>query len=44
MNLISKDTANTLREEIELMEGIYPEFNKNEYLDGELQPVFLVRL
>ena len=40
MNLISKDTADTLREEIELMEGIYPEFNKNEYLDGRLQPVF----
>ena len=38
--LISKDTADTLREEIELMEGIYPEFNKNEYLDGRLQPVF----
>ena len=38
--LISKDTANTLREEIELMEGIYPEFKKDEYLTGELQPVF----
>ena len=38
--LISKDTANTLREEIELMEGIYPEFKKDEYLAGELQPVF----
>ena len=39
-NLISKDAAETLREEIELMEGIYPEFNKNEYLEGKLQPVF----
>ena len=38
--LISKDTADTLREEIELMEGIYPEFKKDEYLAGELQPVF----
>ena len=38
--LISKDTADTLREEIELMEGIYPEFKKDEYLTGELQPVF----
>ena len=38
--LISKDAAESLREEIELMEGIYPEFNKKEYLDGELQPVF----
>ena len=39
-NLISKDAAETLREEIELMEGIYPEFNKSEYLEGKLQPVF----
>lgn len=38
--LISKDAAESLREEIELMEGIYPKFNKKEYLDGELQPVF----
>lgn len=38
--LISKDTADNLREEIELMEGIYPEFKKDEYLAGELQPVF----
>ena len=38
--LISKDTADNLREEIELMEGIYPEFKKEEYLAGELQPVF----
>ena len=29
-NLISKDAAETLIEEIELMEGIYPEFNKSE--------------
>ena len=39
-NLISNDAAETLREEIELMEGIYPEFNKSEYLEGKLQPVF----
>ena len=39
-NLISKYAAETLREEIELMEGIYPEFNKSEYLEGKLQPVF----
>ncbi len=32
--------AKTLREEIELVEGIYPEFNKQEYLDSQLQPVF----
>lgn len=29
-----------MREEIELVEGIYPEFDKQTYLDGHLQPVF----
>ena len=38
--LITSKAANTLREELELMEGIYPEFNKDEYLNGHLQPVF----
>jgi len=38
--LITSEAADTLREELELMEGIYPEFNKEEYLNGELQPVF----
>lgn len=39
-NLVGETSANTLREEIELVEGVYPEFNKQEYLDGKLQPVF----
>jgi peptide chain release factor 3 len=38
--LIGDRAANTLREEIELVTGIYPEFNRQEYLDGELQPIF----
>ncbi|OIQ30717.1 MAG: peptide chain release factor 3 [Bacteroidetes bacterium MedPE-SWsnd-G2] len=38
--LIGETAANTLREETELVEGIYPEFNKTEYLEGKLQPVF----
>ncbi|MGV6829895.1 MAG: peptide chain release factor 3 [Flavobacteriales bacterium] len=38
--LITTEAASTLREELELMQGIYPEFNKNEYLEGNLQPVF----
>ncbi len=38
--LVGKNSANTLREEIELVDGIYPEFDKQEYLDGKLQPVF----
>ncbi len=39
-DLIGDKAANTLREELELVEGIYPEFNKQEYLNGALQPVF----
>lgn len=38
--LVGESAANKLREEIELVEGIYPAFNKQEYLDGHLQPVF----
>nr|WP_321225488.1 peptide chain release factor 3 [uncultured Psychroserpens sp.] len=38
--LIGEKAANTLREEIELVDGIYPQFNKDNYLNGELQPVF----
>lgn len=34
------DDADVLREELELVEGIYPEFNNEEYLAGELAPVF----
>ncbi|WP_115461620.1 peptide chain release factor 3 [Winogradskyella aurantiaca] len=38
--LIGESSANTLREEIELVSGIYPEFDKVAYSNGELQPVF----
>jgi len=38
--LIGEDAANILREEVELVEGIYPKFNKEDYLNGDLQPVF----
>ena len=38
--LIGDTAAQTLREEIELVEGIYPKFNKDNYLNSELQPVF----
>jgi peptide chain release factor 3 len=37
---IGAPSANTLREEIELVRGIYPKFDKTKYLSGELQPVF----
>jgi len=34
------DDAETLREELELVEGVYPEFNSKDYLAGDLAPVF----
>ena len=38
--LVGAKAATTLREELELIDEVYPEFNRQEYLDGELQPVF----
>ncbi|PRZ00031.1 peptide chain release factor 3 [Marinilabilia salmonicolor] len=37
---IGQTSADTLREELELVEGVYPEFDKNPYLEGKLAPVF----
>lgn len=37
---IGEKSASELRENIELVEGIYPEFDKEAYLNGTLQPVF----
>jgi len=39
-DLIGEAAANELREELELAQGVYPEFDKKAYLDGKLQPVF----
>ncbi|NAS11818.1 peptide chain release factor 3 [Poritiphilus flavus] len=39
-NLIGTETALNLRENLELVSGVYPEFDKAKYLEGELQPVF----
>ncbi len=38
--LIGDRAANTLREELELANGVYPEFNVDEYLTGQVAPVF----
>lgn len=38
--IIGKTFAETLREELELVSEVYPKFNKDEYLKGDLQPVF----
>jgi len=38
--IIGETSAETLREELELVTEVYPPFNKEEYLNGDLQPVF----
>ncbi|MCL7754222.1 peptide chain release factor 3 [Polaribacter sp. Z022] len=38
--IVGETAAETLREEIELISEVYPEFNQQEYLEGKLQPVF----
>lgn len=38
--LVGDKAAKTLREELELVYEVYPDFNRDEYLNGELQPVF----
>lgn len=38
--LIGEDTADTLREDVELVTEVYPPFIQEEYLNGDLQPVF----
>lgn len=37
---IGAKAAQVLREELELVHGVYPEFDREAYLRGELQPVF----
>lgn len=39
-NLIGSELASELRDNLELVKGVYPEFNKESYLKGEQQPVF----
>ncbi|MBC8320013.1 MAG: peptide chain release factor 3 [Bacteroidetes bacterium] len=34
------EDADKLREDIELIDGVYPEFNIDDYLDGKISPVF----
>lgn len=38
--IIGEKAANKLREELELVGEVYPDFNREEYLNGDLQPVF----
>jgi peptide chain release factor 3 len=38
--IVGETTAETLREELELVYEVYPDFNQEEYIKGDLQPVF----
>jgi len=38
--IVGETAAETLREEVELVDEVYPAFNQEAYLAGELQPVF----
>uniref|UniRef100_UPI0039A67492 peptide chain release factor 3 n=1 Tax=Ornithobacterium rhinotracheale TaxID=28251 RepID=UPI0039A67492 len=38
--IVGKEAAETLREELDLIDGVYPAFDSEAYLKGELQPVF----
>ncbi|MCL5247659.1 peptide chain release factor 3 [Cellulophaga sp. 20_2_10] len=39
-NVIGHKAATSLREDLELVHGVYPEFSKEKYLASEQQPVF----
>ena len=38
--IIGEKSANNLRDELEIVSEVYPDFDKEEYLKGNLQPVF----
>jgi peptide chain release factor 3 len=38
--LLSENYANQLREDVELIQGVYDDFDPQPYLDGKLAPVF----
>jgi len=38
--LVGINNANQLREDVELIEGVYPEFDPTNYLQGQVAPVF----
>src|SRR5690606_257629 len=38
--LVGQKAANKLREELELVTEVYPEFDRDAYIQGDLQPVF----
>jgi peptide chain release factor 3 len=38
--LLGKNLADQLRQDVELIEGVYPDFTTNDYLEGKVAPVF----
>ncbi|MBD3637268.1 MAG: peptide chain release factor 3 [Crocinitomicaceae bacterium] len=38
--IIGEDATSELKEELELVEGVYDEFSKEDYLNGDVAPVF----
>jgi peptide chain release factor 3 len=38
--MVGEDFAKKLREDVELIEGVYHDFDKQEYLDAHISPVF----
>jgi peptide chain release factor 3 len=38
--LVGENNAKQLRADVELIEGVYPDFDVNEYLEGKVAPVF----
>jgi peptide chain release factor 3 len=38
--IIGSEAAKTLRDDLELVQGVYPDFDKEKYLEGDQQPVF----
>ncbi len=38
--IIGAKAAQNLRDELELIQSVYPEFSREEYMNGDLQPVF----
>ena len=37
---IGEESLTELKESLELVKGVYPDFDQNQYLEGNLQPVF----
>lgn len=40
LNYISSEQANKLRSDLELIEGVYPTFDREQYLSGDIAPIF----